>query len=194
LASLDPSLTLGLNLSVGQLADRGLCERLQLILGDFALTPERVVVEITEHATLTRRAGAGRVSPEHTIDELRRMGTKLCLDDFGTGYSSLTHIRRYPLSLIKIDRSFVTGVCDHAEDRAVIAAVLGMAAALGMEVVAEGVETVEQLRVLGDMGCDMVQGFLVTEPLAPAAVAGWLQANGSDWRRPRTPSSAASGS
>ena len=187
-ASVDPTIGLGVNLSVGQLADRNLCDRVALILSEHSMTPEQLVIEITEHATLTRRAGGGRVSPEHTIDELRRMGARLCLDDFGTGYSSLTHIRRYPLSLIKIDRSFVAGVCDHAEDRAVIAAVLGMAAALGMEVVAEGVENHEQLRVLSEMGCDLVQGFLVTHPLAPEEVAGWLAEYGADWRRPRTTS------
>ena len=184
MAPLDSSLRIGLNLSVGQLADRQLCDRMRGILSSYDLSPERLVIEITEHATLTRRAGAGRVSPEHTIDELRQMGTTLCLDDFGTGYSSLTHIRRYPLSTIKIDRSFVSGVCHHGEDRAVVGAVVGLAKALGVNVVAEGVETMDQLAALTEIGCDLAQGHLFALPLAPSEVAGWLARYGADWRGP----------
>lgn len=184
MAPLDPSLKIGLNLSVGQLADRQLCERVDAIIRSHGVTADRLVVEITEHATLTRRAGAGRVSPEHTLDELRRMGASLCLDDFGTGYSSLTHIRRYPLSTIKIDRSFVSGVCRHGEDRAVVGAVVGLADALGVNVVAEGVETMEQLSALTEIGCDLAQGHLFALPLAPGEVPGWLSRYGADWRGP----------
>ena len=86
------------------------------------------------------------------------MGASMFLDDFGTGYSSLTHIRHYPLSAIKIDRSFVAGVVENPEDRAVIGALVDMAEALGLHVVAEGVETEEQLRVLTELGCDTAQG------------------------------------
>jgi EAL domain-containing protein (putative c-di-GMP-specific phosphodiesterase class I) len=182
---LDPELHLGMNLSVAQLADRGLCGRVSTILADFDIDPTQLMVEITEHATLTRRAGGGRVSPEHTLEELRAIGASLCLDDFGTGYSSLTHIRRYPLAAIKIDRSFVAGVVDHAEDRAVIAAMVGMASALDLRVVAEGVETEAQLLALKTLGCHMAQGYLIARPLAPADVAGWLAAHGADWRAGR---------
>ena len=191
MTGLDPSLRLGVNLSVGQLADRNLCERVSAILAEHGIAPERLLVEITEHATLTRRPGGGRVSPEHTLEELRSMGATLCLDDFGTGYSSLTHIRRYPLSVIKIDRSFVAGVCAQPEDRAVVAAVVGMARALGVAVVAEGVENVDQLRVLGEMGCDMVQGHLVAPALAPQDVAAWTEMHSGGWRRLRSLSSTA---
>lgn len=186
----DPGLFLGVNLSVGQLADRGLCNRAAGILSDQGIAPERLVVEITEHATIARRAGGGRVSPEHTLEELRATGALLCLDDFGTGYSSLTHIRRYPLQSIKIDRSFVAGVVDHPEDRAVVAAMVGMAAALELRVVAEGVETEAQLDELAVLGCQLAQGYLIAKPLAPADVAPWLRAHGRDWRAP-TPRSVA---
>jgi EAL domain-containing protein (putative c-di-GMP-specific phosphodiesterase class I) len=125
------------------------------------------------------------VSPEHTIEELRALGASLCLDDFGTGYSSLTHLRRYPLAAIKIDRSFVAGVCDHPEDRAVIAAMVGMAAALELEVVGEGIETEEQLATLDEIGCDKAQGYLIARPLPPEAAVGWVRANGADWRASR---------
>jgi predicted signal transduction protein with EAL and GGDEF domain len=179
---LDPNLHLGMNLSVAQLADRGLCARIKTILDDYGMEPSQLMVEITEHATLARRAGGGRVSPEHTLEELRSLGASLCLDDFGTGYSSLTHIRRYPLAAIKIDRSFVAGVVDHAEDRAVIAAMVGMASALDLRVVGEGVETESQLLALKTLGCHMAQGYLISRPLPPSAVVDWLAAHGSDWR------------
>ncbi len=180
-AQLDSPIHLGVNLSIGQLSDRGLCARVGGILAEYGIPPEHLVVEITEHATLARRGGSGKVSPEHTLVELQQMGAALCLDDFGTGYSSLTHVRRYPLSIIKIDRSFVAGVCDHAEDRAVIAAVVGMASALGMNVVAEGVETSEQLQMLSAMGCLRAQGHLISPALAPRDVAGWLARARRHW-------------
>ena len=182
-ARVDPSIRLSVNLSVTQLADRGLCDRVRTILAQHGMPPERLMVEITEHATITRRPGGGRVSPEHTLQELRSLGASLCLDDFGTGYSSLTHIRSYPLTAIKIDRSFVAGVCEHAEDRAVIAAMVGMAAALGLQVVGEGVETEEQLVALQEIGCDSAQGYLIARPLPPHQVAEWVGARGADWRQ-----------
>ena len=182
----DPAVSLSMNLSVTQLADRALCDRINGILAEYEMEPERLMVEITEHATLTRRAGGGKVSPEHTLDELRALGASLCLDDFGTGYSSLTHIRRYPLTAIKIDRSFVAGVCDHPEDRAVIAAMVGMAGALDLEVVGEGVETEEQLVALRTLGCDKAQGYLIARPLPPDDVANWMRVNGRNWRAPST--------
>jgi len=182
LRSLPSHVSVGVNLSVAQLADRGLCDRVGLILAEHDLPAGRLVVEITEHATLTRRPGGGRVSPEHTLEQLRAMGISLCLDDFGTGYSSLTHIRRYPLSAIKIDRSFVGGMIDHSEDHAVVAAMIGMADALGLEVVAEGVETIAQRDELTRLGCDLAQGYLVSPPLHPDEVERWFTRHGSDWR------------
>jgi diguanylate cyclase (GGDEF)-like protein/PAS domain S-box-containing protein len=183
---LDPALFLGVNLSVGQLADRGLRARAAAILADHRITPERLVVEITEHATIARQAGGGRVSPEHTLEELRATGAHLCLDDFGTGYSSLTHIRRYQLQSIKVDRSFVAGITEHPEDRAVVAAMVGMAAALGLQVVAEGVETEAQLAELQRLGCQLAQGYLFARPLPPDEVGPWLRSRGADWRTPHT--------
>ena len=182
LRTLPSHVSVGVNLSVAQLADRGLCDRVALILAEHELPARRLVVEITEHATLTRRPGGGRVSPEHTLEQLRAMGISLCLDDFGTGYSSLTHIRRYPLSAIKIDRSFVGGMIEHSEDHAVVAAMIGMADALGLEVVAEGVETVAQRDELTRLGCDLAQGYLVSPPLHPDEVERWFTRHGGDWR------------
>jgi diguanylate cyclase (GGDEF)-like protein/PAS domain S-box-containing protein len=184
LRDVEQQVSLSMNLSVTQLADRGLCERISTILAEYGMEPERLIVEITEHATLQRQPGGGRVSPEHTLHELRDLGASLCLDDFGTGYSSLTHIRRYPLTAIKIDRAFVNGIIDHNEDRAVIAAMVGMAGALDLEVVGEGVETEEQLHALRTIGCDKAQGYLIARPLAPADVKPWIETRGRGWRTP----------
>ena len=175
---------LGVNLSVTQLTDRGLAERIGLILGHYGIEPERLMVEITERDTLTRRAGVGRAAPERTLMDLREMGASLSLDDFGTGYSSLTHIRRYPLRALKIDHSFVSGVCQHPEDRAVIAAVVGMAGALDLRVVGEGVETIEQYEALRALGCSLAQGYLVARPLAAEVLPEWLLAYGDNWQSP----------
>lgn len=185
-ATLPPPLHVAVNLSATQLADRHLASRVGGILADHGVPPERIIVEITERATLARRPGAGRVSPDETLLALYRMGIMLSLDDFGTGYSSLTHIRNYPLSIIKVDRSFVARAREHREDRAVIAAVVGMAEALDLLVVAEGVETEEHLSDLRDIGCDMAQGYLVARPFPAEQVADWVAHRGADWRSVQT--------
>lgn len=169
-----PELGLGINLSVAQLADQGLRDRVASILSATGVPPERLTVEITERDTLARRAGAGRAAPERTLLELRELGAKLVLDDFGTGYSSLTHIRRFPLSGIKIDQAFVAGAAEHAEDRAVIAAIIGMAKALDLSVVGEGVEQREQYDMLAELGCGFVQGFLIARPMDADQLHQWL--------------------
>jgi EAL domain-containing protein (putative c-di-GMP-specific phosphodiesterase class I) len=116
--------------------------------------------------------------------DLREMGASLSLDDFGTGYSSLTHIRRYPLRALKIDHSFVAGMDQHAEDRAVIAAVVGMAGALNLSVVGEGVETIEQYEALRALGCSLAQGYLVAHPLRAENLPEWLLTSGDNWQAP----------
>jgi EAL domain-containing protein (putative c-di-GMP-specific phosphodiesterase class I) len=126
------------------------------------------------------------VSPEETLVRLHDLGASLALDDFGTGYSSLTQVQRYPLSAVKIDQSFVAGVVDRREDRAIVAAVVGLAQMLGVQVVGEGVEREAQLHALAELGCDAVQGYLVAEALDADAFAAWT--NGPallDWRRAR---------
>ncbi|MEI7547345.1 MAG: GGDEF domain-containing phosphodiesterase, partial [Actinomycetota bacterium] len=181
-AALPAKIGLGINLSVAQLGDRHLRDRLELILRQTGVSPERLTVEITERDTLSRRAGGGRVAPERTLDELHEMGASLALDDFGTGYSSLTHIRRFPLRSLKIDRAFVGGVANHAEDRAVIGAMVGMAGALGLSVVGEGVERFEQFDMLRTLGCDMAQGFLISAPLTPERLIHWMEHYAGDFR------------
>ncbi len=102
-----------------------------------------------------------------TLAELRRVGVHLAIDDFGTGYSSLAHLRRFPIEQLKIDRSFVAGFGGDPEDEAVVGLIVSLARTLGLRVVAEGVETAEQLDGLRRLGCDTVQGFHVGRPLPP---------------------------
>jgi diguanylate cyclase (GGDEF)-like protein/PAS domain S-box-containing protein len=182
--------SLAINLSIGQLSDRDLPGSLQRILSRHDLGFSSLVVEVTERATLARGARPGGVSPESSLLELRSLGAALSLDDFGTGYSSLTHVRRYPLAHVKVDRSFVAGMVDHPEDRAVVAAVIGLARALDLEVVAEGVETKEQLDLLRRLGCHQAQGYLLGRPMAEPELARWARDRAPVSRPVRAPAPA----
>ncbi|MCU1396529.1 MAG: sensor-containing diguanylate cyclase/phosphodiesterase [Ilumatobacteraceae bacterium] len=168
-------LELGINLSLGQLTTNGLCAHIRDIITAYGIPMSRLVVEITERATLLRHVPRGCPTPEETLDELHHAGVSLSLDDFGTGHSSLNHVRRFPLSSIKVDRAFVTAMALRREDHAVVEVVVGLARALGLSVVAEGVETAAQLEMLRALGCDRAQGYLLGEPMPAAAVGRWLR-------------------
>jgi EAL domain-containing protein (putative c-di-GMP-specific phosphodiesterase class I) len=101
------------------------------------------------------------------LTEVRDLGLRIALDDFGTGYSSLTYLKRFPVDCIKIDQSFVAGVAADAYDAAIVQSVVDLAHAVGLSVVAEGVETPEQLERLCQMGCDQAQGYLFSKPRPP---------------------------
>jgi EAL domain-containing protein (putative c-di-GMP-specific phosphodiesterase class I) len=162
-------------MAVGQLVDPQLPDRVAGTLARHGLAPSQLVVEITEKAILAAPTLPGPGAwADQTLRALHALGAKLSLDDFGTGYSSLTHVRRFPLSAIKIDQSFVAGVCTHAEDRAVVEVVVGLGRALNLLVVAEGVETEAQLEALADLGCNHVQGHLIAEPMSAEATIEWV--------------------
>ena len=111
-----------------------------------------------------------------TLEQLADIGVRVALDDFGTGYSSLSLLQRFPLQRIKIDRAFVNRVADNDHDRALVRTILAMGESLGLEVVAEGVETVEQLAVLTQLGCSHVQGYLISRPVHANAMRSTLSA------------------
>jgi diguanylate cyclase (GGDEF)-like protein/PAS domain S-box-containing protein len=156
---------ISVNLSPRQLCDPGLVDSVQAVLRVTGLAAERLSLEITESAFTDDPAGALDV-----LQRLKEIGVSLELDDFGTGYSSLTYVRMFPIDALKIDRSFVQGVCQSPEDAAIVAAVISMGRALGVNVVAEGVESEEQAAALQELGCTLAQGFLFSRPVPAAAL------------------------
>jgi diguanylate cyclase (GGDEF)-like protein len=162
-------LDVAINLSPVQFLRDGLVSRLAGSLRRHRLQSRRVHLEITESLLLERNRHVAE-----TLQTLDAMGIVLAIDDFGTGYSSLSYLRHFPLHVLKVDRAFVQDVVHGADSHAVVEAIVAMAHALGLEVVAEGVETAEQLACLRAMGCDHVQGFLLARPMSAAEIPAWL--------------------
>ncbi|WP_380174476.1 putative bifunctional diguanylate cyclase/phosphodiesterase [Kineococcus sp. DHX-1] len=161
-------LTVHVNVSVAQLADDRLLTVVASCLRRSGLPPEQLVLEITESMVLEAPDALRRVH------DLAATGVQIAVDDFGTGYASLTALRRLPVSLVKVDRSFVAGATGNPADLAIIEAVVQMAGRLGVEVVAEGVEEVAQAQLLAAAGAHHAQGFLYATPLPRAAFDEWL--------------------
>jgi diguanylate cyclase (GGDEF)-like protein/PAS domain S-box-containing protein len=168
----DAPLRMAVNLSGRQLAHEGLRDTVANALADADLPPELLCLEITESA-LAEDPDAAR----ETLLSLRRLGVCLAIDDFGVGFSSLSQIRQLPpVDVIKIDRSFVSGIGQNREDEAIVASVISLARALEVETIGEGVETAEHAMALRELGCDHAQGFHFARP-APAAEIGELLAS-----------------
>jgi len=157
------------NLSVHHLRHPGLLDHVRSMLAASGLPPSSVCLELTESVLLDDVDRHMR-----TLLELRSIGVQLALDDFGTGFSSLTYLKRFPVDIVKIDRSFVAGVRTNPSDTAIVRGVIELAHALGLRVVAEGVEHPEQLEALRSLGCDAAQGFLFSRPLPPEEIKEWL--------------------
>jgi diguanylate cyclase (GGDEF)-like protein/PAS domain S-box-containing protein len=151
---------IGVNLFPAQFHHDGLLTDIEDVLSQTGLPPDSLELEITENIGLN---DDGKVLARLTA--LREMGVHLAFDDFGTGYASLNYLTRYPLSRIKIDQSFVRKIPESRQDAAIVRSIIVMAHNLGLDVVAEGVETSEQAAFLQDQGCDQVQGFLFAKPL-----------------------------
>lgn len=171
-------LTVSLNLSARQVAQAGIPRIVRDALRDNAVNPGQVELEITESALID----AGEV-PGEILGALKDLGVRLVLDDFGTGYSSLSYLKRFPIDAIKVDRSFISGLGRDRGDTAIVAAVINMARALGISVIAEGVESEDQAGTLREMGCDYAQGFHYSRPV-PAEVFGTLLTTAASERAP----------
>jgi diguanylate cyclase (GGDEF)-like protein/PAS domain S-box-containing protein len=166
-------LDVAVNLSARQVAHRGLADSVREILARTGLDPVNLRLEVTESVLVEESASATA-----TLEALSEIGVRLVLDDFGTGYSSLAYLNRFPFDALKIDRSFVDGLGVEQERTAIVEAVLGMARALSLDAIAEGVENEAQLSELRRLGCDFAQGHLFSRPLAPQKVTSLLREGG----------------
>jgi diguanylate cyclase (GGDEF)-like protein/PAS domain S-box-containing protein len=163
-------LDVSVNLSARQVAHRDLADSVEEILVRTGLEPVNLRLEITESALVEESASATA-----TLAALSEIGVRLVLDDFGTGYSSLAYLNRFPFDALKIDRSFVDGLGIEQERTAIVEAVIGMARALSLDAIAEGVESEAQLSELRRLDCDYAQGHLFSRPLAPQKVTSLLR-------------------
>jgi EAL domain-containing protein (putative c-di-GMP-specific phosphodiesterase class I) len=153
-------LSISVNLSARQLAQPDLPGVVADVLRDTGVDPGDVYLELTESSLMEDPDAALA-----TMTELRDLGVRLVLDDFGTGYSSLAYVQRFPIAVLKVDRSFVADLGAESPGAAIVAAVANMALGLGVDVVAEGVETEEQAAVLQTLGCEYAQGYLYGRPM-----------------------------
>ena len=163
------SLFMSVNLSAKQMAQTGLVGQIKEVLQDTNLDPEHLKLEITESAVMENAEMAVTV-----LKQLKDLGVQLSVDDFGTGYSSLSYLHRFPLDTLKIDRSFVSRIGEADENGEIVRTIVTLAENLGMDVVAEGIETLGQLSELRRLNCRQGQGFLFAKPLDATAATAWL--------------------
>jgi diguanylate cyclase (GGDEF)-like protein/PAS domain S-box-containing protein len=156
----DPPIFMSVNLSVKQFSQHDLIENVVAILEETKLAPTSLKLEITESAVMENVETAINM-----LNQLRALGVQLAIDDFGTGYSSLSYLHRFPINTLKIDRSFITRMAENNENAEIVRTISGLAQNLGMDVVAEGVETSEQLEILRGLGCKYGQGYFFSSPI-----------------------------
>jgi EAL domain-containing protein (putative c-di-GMP-specific phosphodiesterase class I) len=167
-----PELTVAVNLSARQFSQQDLVAVVEEALRLSGLPASHLELEITESTAM----GNVGVASE-TLKRLQAMGVRVSLDDFGTGYSSLYYLKQFPINALKIDKFFVQHAPEDPDDAAIVQAIVSMAHSLGLKIVAEGVETAEQLAFLRGLGCEMIQGFIFSRPL-PAQALGEILAQG----------------
>jgi diguanylate cyclase (GGDEF)-like protein len=166
-------LRVAVNLSAPEFLEKDLARQVGAVLEETGLDGELLELEITENLAMQK--------PEltrSTLRDLRGLGVRLAIDDFGTGYSSLAFLREFPIDTLKVDRTFVQDIDRNSGAATIVATVIAMARTLGLQVVAEGVEREEQLRVLRELGCDRAQGYLFGPPLWPGALPDHVRAKG----------------
>jgi len=164
--------TLAVNLSPRQFRQADLLQQVREALHDSGLPPEYLELEITEGALIENVEQA-----QASLAALKGLGLKLAIDDFGTGYSSLAYLQRFPLDKLKIDQSFMRGVPEDQANLEIVATIVGLARNLKLRVLAEGVETAEQLRALRQLGCEQCQGYLFSRPLSAVQLVHWLHSD-----------------
>jgi EAL domain-containing protein (putative c-di-GMP-specific phosphodiesterase class I) len=157
---------MNVNLSARQFQHEGLVEEVGQILAETGINPHQVVLEITESLLMQDTD-----STIDTLGRLKQLGVRLAIDDFGTGYSSLSYLKRFPVDILKIDRSFVDGIDTEHGDATLAEAVVQLGRALQLQTVAEGIETQEQWSTLQGLGCEFGQGYLFARPGAADAIS-----------------------
>jgi EAL domain-containing protein (putative c-di-GMP-specific phosphodiesterase class I) len=155
-----PPLCIAVNLSARQFADKDLVKDIAEALENSGMKAELLELELTETFLIKNSERAGKV-----LADIKKLGVRLAIDDFGIGYSSLTHLKRFPIDTLKVDRSFIRDLPQDPEDRAITEAIIAMGKSLKLTVVAEGVETLEQQTFLHDHACDEMQGYFFSKPI-----------------------------
>ena len=164
-----PPVCMAVNLSLRQLVDENLIEDIEKALKDSGMAPELLELEITESMVMHN---PGRMIS--VLTQIKKLGVRLAIDDFGTGYSSLAQIKHFPVDTLKVDRSFIRNIPENTEDKAITEVIIAMGKTLSLTVVAEGVETEEQLEFLRQRSCDEIQGFYFSKPIPPDEFARLL--------------------
>jgi EAL domain-containing protein (putative c-di-GMP-specific phosphodiesterase class I) len=169
----EPPLTLSVNLSPRQFQQTNLVEQISRALREAGLAPNRLKLEITEGVIMRDVEATIK-----TLGRLKELGVQLAIDDFGTGYSSLAYLKRLPLDILKIDRSFINGIGQDPEDTAIVRAIISMAKSLQLSVTGEGIETAEQAALLRGWACEQGQGYFFSRPLNASALTELLRTTG----------------
>ncbi len=165
-----PDLRIAVNLSSRQFNDSAFIDKIAALIEDSGIEPGLLELELTE-SVIMRNSRTTNMA----LERLDRMGVRFSIDDFGTGYSSLSYLKRFPVDTLKIDCSFVRDVNTNADDAAIVSAIIGMGHNMNLKVIAEGVERPEQLDFLRDHQCDVIQGYLFSQPLMPASMTRLLR-------------------
>ena len=167
---MDPPLSISVNLSCRQFLQLDLVDQVERVLLDSGLDPRCMKMEITESAIMEQVESA-----TSALSQLKSLGIKLSMDDFGKGYSSLSYLHQFPFDTLKIDRSFIGCIGESGEHTEIVRTIVSLAKILGLDVVAEGVETESQLFQLTDLGCHYGQGYSFSRPLSAEAAGALLQ-------------------
>jgi diguanylate cyclase (GGDEF)-like protein len=165
-----PAVCMAVNLSLRQLTDDNLIDDIRTALNDSGMAPNLLELEITESMVMHNPARMISI-----LAKIKSMDVRLAIDDFGTGYSSLAQIKHFPIDTLKVDRSFIRNIPQDAEDKAITEAIIAMGRTLSLTVIAEGVETVEQMNFLKEHSCDEMQGFYFSKPIIPEQFADLLR-------------------
>jgi diguanylate cyclase (GGDEF)-like protein len=173
-------LGISVNVSAHQLGRKSFAEDVRRVLLESGLAPALLTLEITETTLMRDVLGAAE-----RLSELKQLGVRVAIDDFGTGYASLSNLRRMPVDVLKVDRSFVAALNDGGRSRELLEAILGVGEALSLRVVAEGIELQSQMTTLEEMGCEMAQGFLMGRPSSAEVIEGILEPERGPQEEPR---------